>query len=333
MSRAWVALAALLLGGCASLNHTSQGHDPLNCESAPIENLRPSRWQRIGANIWLNQGASDALSTPLNRGRISNVVFVVDPSENPARGWLVGSGPDAEAGRALACSVRRDVGHEITDVISPRAQPESVLGVAGLGVVRHWALPEVQAAMGERCERCVKRLEAAVEARRPLVNQVVLPNQLIEGPLLGPFNVMPVQVQPGQAVALLHHRASDVWILPGVIWGYDLVPDLREAKITHLQHILDQLTVLNPKTVVPEQGPAANDTLIERNHRYWQHLLNSLQELWDRGDSQPGAATGLTAAEWDVTGPEGRLRDRLNVQRAWQQFENNSFDADPTIRR
>ena len=333
MSSARVVLAALLLGGCASLNHTTQGNDPLNCGSAPIEHPLLSQWLRIGTNIWLNQGTSDALSTPLNRGRISNAVFVVDPSENSERGWLVGSGPDAETGRALACSVRRDLGHEITDVISPRAQPESVLGVAGLGVVRHWALPEVRAAMGERCERCIKRLEAAVEARQPLVNQVALPNQLIAHPVLGPFNVMPVQVQPGQAVALLHHRTSDVWILPGVIWGRNLVPDLREAEVTHLQRILDQLTALNPKTVVPEQGPAANDSLIEKDRRYWQRLLKSLRELWDKGESQPGMASGLTAVERDATGPEGRLRDRLNAQRAWQQFENDSFDGTPSSHR
>lgn len=332
MSSAWVVLAALLLAGCASSNHTKQGNVPLNCESAPVERLLPSGWQRIGTNIWLNQGTSDALSTPLNRGRISNVVFVVDPSENPEQGWLVGSGPDAETGRALACSVRRELGHEITDVISPRAQPESVLGVAGLGVVRHWALPEVRAAMGERCERCVKRLEAAVEAQQALVNQVALPSQLIEQPSLGPFNVMPVQVQHGQAIALLHHRTSDVWILPGVIWGRGLVPDLREAEVTHLQRILEQLTALNPTTVVPEQGPAANASLIEKDRRYWQHLLKSLQELWDRGESQPGMASGLTAVEQRATGPEGRLRDRLNVQRAWQQFENNSFDGAPSRR-
>jgi hypothetical protein len=327
MSRIWVLLSALLLGGCSALDGMLQRQETLTCESAQGENSLQSEWQSIGENVWLMQGVADAISTPRNKGRISNVVFVAESSGKVHRGWLVGSGPDAETGRALACSIKRDLAHDITDVISPRAIPESVLGAAALAPLNHWALPEVQAAMGERCERCVKRLEAAIEARRPLVDHIALPNRLITDSVLGPFDVMPVTTQPGQAIALLYHRASDIWILPGVVWGRNLVPDAREADATHLLHILDQLLARHPGTVVPEQGPAAGAGQIELNRHYWQNLLETLQLLWRNGENQPGTTSGLSALEQNAVGPEGRLRDQLNVQRVWQHIENDGFDG------
>jgi hypothetical protein len=139
-----------------------------------------------------------------------------------------------------------------------------------------------------------------------------------------------VTAQPGQAISLLHHRASDIWILPGVVWGRNLVPESREAEATHLLDILDRLLARHPGTVVPEQGSAFDATLIELNRSYWQHLQERLQLLWRKGENQPGTASGLSAPEQDEVGPEGRLRDRLNVQRVWQQIENSGFDSATT---
>ncbi|MDO8249447.1 MAG: hypothetical protein Q7T78_06975 [Rhodoferax sp.] len=283
-------------------------------------------WHKVGANIWLHQGKPDTLSTPVNHGHISNVVFVLDRASSGARGWLVGSGPDAKTGRALACSVRLDLGYQVTDVVSTRAHPESVLGAAGLAHARHWALREVQAAMSERCARCLGRLETAVNAASPLVERVALPDTLIKEKQLGPFDVMAVRVQPQQSVALLHHRASDVWILPGVVWGRDLVPDLREAEALPLLRILDVLALLTPVRIVPEQGAADDGTLLQHNRAYWTRLLDALNTRWYQGENQPGSASGLTPAEWAQADADTRLRDQLNVQRAWQQIENDGFE-------
>ncbi|MEY4882668.1 MAG: hypothetical protein RIS34_522 [Pseudomonadota bacterium] len=276
--------------------------------------------------IWFHAGSTDALSTPSNYGQISNVVFVLEQVSTHSRGWLVGSGPDAATGRALACSVLRDLGQQVTDVISTRAHPESVLGAAGLTDVRHWALPEVQAAMAERCERCRQRLHAAVNGLGSLIEPVAMPNASIKGKQLGPFDVMPVKVQSQQTVVLLHHRVSDVWILPGVIWGRDVVPDLHEAQVAQLLDVLDALTLLNPTCIVPEQGEVSDHTLIDRNRAYWNRLNEALMVRWHRGENNPGAASGLTPSTQAQTGLEGRLRDQLNAQRAWQHIENTAFD-------
>jgi hypothetical protein len=315
-----------MLSACTPLGITSQTTAQLPCESALAGYPSSAMWQQVGVNIWFHAGSTDALSAPSNYGQISNVVFVLEHVSARSRGWLVGSGPDAATGRALACSVLRDLGQQVTDVISTRAHPESVLGAGGLTAVRHWALPEVQAAMAERCERCRQRLHTAVNGLGSLIEPAAMPNALITGKQLGPFDVMPVAVQPQQTIALLHHRVSNVWILPGVIWGHDVVPDLHEAQLARLLEVLEALAQFTPTRIVPEQGEVGDNTLIDRNRAYWTRLSEALILRWHRGENNPGGASGLTPLTWAHTGLDGRLRDQLNAQRAWQQIENTGFD-------
>lgn len=184
-----MALVILLLGlaACALPSNTPHESVVSPCEYDQLGQKSSVNWRQIGPDLWLHQAAMDTLSTPTNGGHISNVSFVLDRAATGTRGWLVGSGPSARSGRALACSIRQQLGFQVTDVISPRAHPESVLGAAGLQNVRHWALPEVKVAMAERCERCQKRLEAAVNAASPLADTVALPDHSIESSQLGPL--------------------------------------------------------------------------------------------------------------------------------------------------
>ncbi|MCU7372975.1 hypothetical protein PEC18_19530 [Paucibacter sp. O1-1] len=59
-----------------------------------------------------------------NRGQVSNLVLAADGAQL----WLLGSGPSPAFGRALACQVRRQLGRPVSDLVSPWARPELVLG-------------------------------------------------------------------------------------------------------------------------------------------------------------------------------------------------------------
>lgn len=319
-------LLPMLLGACAAWPPAPPAAEHSPCDAVHASAQALPVWQSVGAHLWLHAGASDALSSPANQGRISHVVLVLDAAASPPQGWLVGSGPDAATGRALACSAKQQLGVTVTDLISPRAYPESVLGAAGLPGVRHWALPAVQAAMTERCARCLKRLEAAVNAPSPLVAQVALPQHRMEGPQLGPFEVVAVELAPQEAVALLYHRASATWVLPGVVWGLGLVPQLREAQVDALLQVLDRLAQRAPTRLIPEQGAVGGADLLAHNRAYWQRLLDRVNERWHRGDSQAGTASGLSHAQALSASQDARQRDQLNAQRVWQQIENKGFD-------
>lgn len=320
-----IGLIALLVSAGTNLYAEIPPGEPLLCSTLPPEKIIINAWESVGVNIWLLQGKPDAMSSPINQGMISNVVFVADPTSPSSDGWLIGSGPSADAGRALACSVKRSLGYTVTDLVSVRAYPESVLGAAGLPKVRHWALPQVQAAMKERCTHCLKRLEVAVNTPTPLVQSLSLPDHLIQSAQLGPFDVLPVEVQPNQSVALLYHRASHTWLLPGVVWGHGLAPQLRDADTEHLLSVLGQLSQRGPVHVIPEQGAANDGSLIQENIAYWQRLIDSVSQRWRSGDSQPHDASGLSAAQALVADPETRRRDFLNAQRAWQEVEHKEF--------
>lgn len=322
-----MALVILPLGLAACALPSNTPHESMGspCEYDQLGQKSSVNWRQIGSDLWLHQAAMDTLSTPTNGGHISNVSFVLDRAATGTRGWLIGSGPSARSGRALACSIRQQLGFQVTDVISPRAHPESVLGAAGLQNVRHWALPEVKVAMAERCERCQKRLEAAVNAISPLADTVALPDHFIEGSQLGPFDVLPLEVQTQQSIAVLHHRASGIWILPGLVWGNETVPDLREADSAQMIIALNKLLVMEPRRIVPEQGTDGDGSLIARDMAYWKRLLDALNIRWSQGESQPGNASGMTSVERDKFPESARLRDQLNVQRAWQQIENKGF--------
>lgn len=315
----------LCLAACALPSSTPHESWVSPCEWDQLGQKNSVNWRQIGPDIWLHQAALDALSTPTNGGHISNVSFVLDRAATGTRGWLVGSGPSARIGQALACSIRQQLGFQVTDVISPRAHPESVLGAAGLQNVRHWALPEVKVAMASRCARCQKRLEAAVNAINPLADTVSLPDHLIDGSQLGPFDVLPVEMQAQQSIAVLHHRASGIWILPGLVWGSDTVPDLREADSTQMINAINKLRDLKPHRIVPEQGADGDGSLIARDLAYWKRLMDALNSRWSQGENQPGSASGLTPTEWAQLPESAQLRDQLNVQRVWQQIENKGF--------
>jgi hypothetical protein len=298
----------------------------MTCETIFSEDaLRPT-WQSVGPHIWLHTGQADALSSPHNRGHISNIIFVLDTAEEKPKGWLVGSGPDAATGRALACHIKQSLGITVTDLVSTRAYPESVLGAAGLPDVRHWALPNVQAAMTARCERCLNRLELAINSSAPLVPSVALPTHLIVGGQLGPFEVMAVEVQAHESVALLRHRNSDTWLLPGVVWGNGLAPQGREADADHLLDILARLALRQPTRIIPEQGGIGGGGLIVKNINYWNRLLESVNKRWRSGENSDKQATGLLPVDAENASPQTILRDQLNAQRVWQKVENESFD-------
>lgn len=317
---------ALQISACTQLRPQIPVNEHLSCDALKPEKASLNTWQSVGPNIWLMQGQPDALSTPSNQGHISNSVFVFDPSNHPHQGWLIGSGPDAQTGQALACSVKQSLGFEVTDLVSTRAYPESVLGAAGLPGVRHWALPQVQTAMKERCTHCLNRLEIAVHAPAPLVPRLSLPDHLIQEPKLGPFDVQSVEVQPEQSVAMLYHRTSNTWILPGVVWGHGLAPQLRDADTEYLLNILERLALQPAANIIPEQGPTGDSGLILKNISYWHRLVERVNERWQKGENQPFDASGFTSFEALNSNAETRLRDLLNAQRVWQAIENKSFN-------
>lgn len=312
-------LAALVLGLAAVpvVAHAGACPGPL----LRIETLSAGRW-------WVP--AQDGEADARNRGQVSNLVLATDP-DDPRRLWLLGSGPSPAFGRALACQVRRQLGRRITDVVSPWARPELVLGVTGLGPVRHWAHADVAAAMAEQCPYCVARLRARLGAsasdlgRQPIPPAPPRSRQLQgEAGTLGPWHWWRLPRSAGRVVTVW--QSGDLWFAPGLLNGSG-PPDGRDADLALLAASAGRLAQLattvfaaaQPPRFLGEQGAPMGDGDAPRLHQaYWQDLLAQARAAIERGDSDtapPPAWPGLPTA-W-----AGHPWHALNWQRAWRQVE------------
>jgi hypothetical protein len=290
-----------------------------------IETLSPGLW-------WVPAQAGEADAR--NRGQVSNLVLVADAGDGK-RLWLLGSGPSPAFGRALACQVQRQLGRRITDVVSPWARPELVLGVNGLGPVRHWAHAEVAAAMAEQCPHCVQRLRARLGPAAADLGRTPIPvarsAQRLQGAQgrLGPLQWWRLPRAAGRVVTVWRVAGADgaaatrLWFAPGLLGGSG-PPDGRDADLALLGRSAGELASwLAAETrpapaVLGEQGAPADADIAAQHQAYWNELLAQARAAIDRGDSDtapapdwPGLPTGWARHPWHA----------LNWQRAWRQVE------------
>jgi hypothetical protein len=331
------------------------------------------RFDALAADVWLVPAAAGD-SDAGNRGQVSNLVLVraraapqaeAGPAEQAAAGdvglrwWLLGSGPSPAVGRALACQLQQRLGAVVSDVISPWARPELVLGVAGLtggregvGVVtgvgvgapagpgtaavavRHWAHAAVADAMAEQCSHCVDRLRQrlGVAADDLGPDPIRLPDHRLQGEqgALGPFRWWRLPRAEGRWVTVWRLRATPLWLAPGLLDGNG-PPDGRDADLAMLRDASRQLArwaaADGPAAVfVGEQGPVMDSGAPARHAAYWDALLAAATAAVNRGDDETAPAPGWPGlpARWAAAAWHG-----LNWQRAWRQVEPQVLAAPP----
>jgi hypothetical protein len=332
-------VAALSLTACMAVPQSSTAANPeILCNSV--------QWTAVADNVWLAQGDARP-SNPENGGFISNAVFVRQVSPGAARGWLVGTGPSPAWGQALRCSLARQLQAQVTDVLSARAHPESVLGLSAFDGLRSWALPEVRDAMRERCQKCTARLAQATYALDIVPASIRLPSLEVEtrsteiaGPLrvahMDGLSIYALERAPGEWTTVVHARGAQVWITPGLVWGHGLVPDLRDANLDHMIAALEWLASQTPQVLVPEQGRAVASVGPAKDLAYWRRLKlqvaeavhsgRSLNELLRTASDAGAAADTATGKQRLSTEPHS-----LNLQRAWQQIEQTYFQRNAPI--
>lgn len=270
--------------------------------------------------LWVRAARGDA--NAVNRGRVSNLLVVRDGT----RIWLVGSGSSRVFARALACVVRRDLGHPISDVISPWPRPELVLGAAAIPGARHWAHTDVARALRTQCTRCIARLRQRLGAgARDLgadAGIVRAPTHLLRGEqgALGPFDWWRVERASGVPLTLWRVRTAGIVTAHGVLWAGD-VPDLRDSTIASMQAATLRLQAIaaDARWVVGEQGAPTVPQEVEQHLAYWAALEAAVRH-------HQAQALEETLVPRELPGVDAlRLRSAahaLNWQRAWRQAED-----------
>ena len=253
-----------------------------------------------------------------NRGVTIQLVLVRDGT----RVWLVGSGPTPAFGAALACAARRITGQAVTDVVNTHVAPELSLGNSAFPGARLWALPQVIAAMQERCGQCLARLKDQIgPAGRSLVNEAIrVPTGLVQPGRLGPFDALALDRQPGEPALVLRHRRSKIVIAQGLLWA-DAVPDLYGTTSEALLQSLGALErFATGARLIGEQGDVVGPAALAAQRSYVEALRQAVRQRLASGDVQ-GDVPLPAYAEL----PGYATQHPLNVQRVWRELEPELF--------
>jgi hypothetical protein len=290
-----------------------------SAQSAPAPCRGPAlQFTALAPGLWLVPAAAGDADAS-NRGQVSNLFVALDGQ----RVWLLGSGPSPRFGRRLACQVRQLLGRPVSDVISPWPHPEAVLGLAGLGPVRSWAHAEVAAAMRKRCPDCVPRLRARLGAAAADLagDPVRVPGLTLQGAAgrLGPWRWWLLHRSPDQPVTVWQLGDAPLGLAPGLLWSPG-VPDGRDADVRALADATAHLPTLASSAAwrwVGEQGGPLPAVAAAQQARYWELLLQAVEQSLARGEADSGVPPPITGLEREATDP----LHALNWQRAFRQLE------------
>ena len=309
-------LRGLVLGLLLGLGSAGAAVAASRCDPQELPGL-----QALARGLWWLPGLGPEADAG-NRGQVSNLLLARDGP----RLWALGAGPTAAFGARLRCLALRRIGRPVTDLVSPWAHPELVLGARGLAPQRHWAHTQVALAMRQSCERCSARLREQVGAAGSDVGDLPpqLPQRLLRGThgRLGPFDWWALPRGDGQWLTLWRHRRSGVVAAPGLAWG-DGPPDLRDADGLVLAASLQQARALLPSGArwIGEQGPPLDDAALDAQARY----LGRLQQAAEAAAASAQLLPPAPALEDPASTPAALRRHQLNWQRAARQAEDRSM--------
>jgi hypothetical protein len=286
--------------------------------SVPLLRVAPQVWRVAAARGEANQA---------NAGLTTQLVLVRDGP----RTWLVGSGPSPDFGQALSCTLQRQWGHTVTDVVNTRAAPELAMGNNAFSSARIWALPDVMAAMQTRCPQCQDKLKARMgDAGKSLTPQSIrVPETRVGAPgakrgVLGPFRWLALPRAAGENVLVLRHQKARIVIAQGLLWAGD-VPNLQDTRSTlMLQSWRAVLAFAGGARLLGEQGDVAGSAALAEHIAYVSGLRDIALPHLVSGDLDGAAGLGLDLPAF-AHRPGYARQHPLNAQHVWRELEPEIF--------
>lgn len=270
-----------------------------------------------------------AEASPDNRGQVVNTGFLVGKDGV----IVIDSGANHLQGEAILSTVRRTTPKPVKLVINTHPHPQNVLGNSAFA--RHGipilASAATQAAMNERCPRCLKSLTESIGAAAMRGTRIRLPDRTVAAETR--------LVIAGRALRLLHfghgHTEGDLLVqdeatatlFAGDLVYRDQVPHLTEADTRGWLAVLERLAAQPFDTLVPGRGPVGNTETLATMHRYLSGLRQRVREAYEKGLS---ADETITYADLPAfSGWQGyATRHGLNVQHVYFEIEREDLGQD-----
>lgn len=264
-----------------------------------------------------------------NRGRTNSTGILIGRSGVV----VIDPGPNRKAGKRLLRSIRKLTQKPVTTVILTHAHPENVLA-AGTVADRSAvvvAQARTYALMRDRCSDCLQRLAGLVGEASMAGTSIRLPDQTVGDGIterrLGGRELR--LVAPGWG-----HTAGDLAVLDvetgtlfaGGLVNHGVMPDMHEARTRGWLEALDVLAALQPRRVVPGEGPPGGSGLIGDSRDYLADLLARVETTY----RQQGSVFEVLE-DGDLPRYSGWVRYRevqpLNIQHVYAELEREDFAA------
>jgi glyoxylase-like metal-dependent hydrolase (beta-lactamase superfamily II) len=300
--------AALALAACA----TAPGAVP---EAIA---LAPGVYMLAGSG-----GAADAT----NLGRIGNAGFIVGEDGVVA----IDTGTSHAHGQALLAAIARVTDKPVNLALVTHVRPEFLFGGSAFQARGIPVAMQARSAglMASRCETCLRTLRQTVGEAPMQGSAVYKPDQV--------FEASHTLASIGRPVRVLHFGHSsgpgDIAVFDersGVLFAGGLldaarVPDIQDSDLAGWTRALATLQQLQPRTVVPGHGPAADGVrTIAGVQRYLRQLEDKVRSLLASGTSLLHIAETAELPDyegWD----QYDVIHRRNASVAFLRFERESI--------
>lgn len=259
-----------------------------------------------------------------NCGRSANGFVAV----GPGGAILIDPGPSLREGLALKRVLAHKLQRPVVALIDTHAHPENVMAAVAFPKVPVIASDLTAGLMAERCPRCLARLKREVGEDGMRGTEIVLPTRTVPQ--------SDTRVIGGRSLRILRfehaHVRGDLAVLDtatGTLFAGGLavsgfVPEMGESSLAGWRKAIAELTALAPRRTVPGHGKAAAGDPLAETRAYLDDVT-----AFVRRELKGGAdlASALERADMPTYRPWTGYGQRhlLNVQRAWQELEQDFF--------
>lgn len=265
---------------------------------------------------------------PSNRGVVGNTGVIV--AEDGV--ILIGTGTSAFHAASLLDNIRRTIGKPVILAINTHQNPAFVFGNGTLVQQRVPILAheDVDALIAQRCMRCLKLLQAALGVEAMLGTEVVRPTTTIRDSvtLAAGGRVLDIlyygQTSAPGSIAVFD-RESGVLFGGGMV-SIERIPDTKDAEFSSWRQALVNFRELNPKKIVPGEGPVIAPGRLRELDDYLVALNDTVKSIVKRriGLSDASAAAPLARfASWGLY----PSMHRKNVEQLYLRLEREAFSS------
>ena len=283
--------------------------------------------QQLAPGVFAVVGAS-AEPNVQNHGAVGNQGILIGDDGV----ILIDTGTSYRYAEELIATVRRLTPKPIVLAIDTHQHPAFIFGNGalasqGVPILAHRDVAEL---IEQRCDKCLKNLNAILGADEMAGTRVSVPGRILDGATTMTVAGRRLDIlyfgqssSPGSIGVL--DRTSGVLFAGGMV-SLDRIPDTKDSRIDSWLGALDDLKQLPVRVLVPGEGPPAPVARVDELVAYLKALRSSVQATYAQGVSLSDAALQSDLPAFAGV-PLYRPAHRKNVEQLYLLMERATLNG------